>query len=66
MASALTDMGLDLAVWDGIRQVADAAIKDFHQGKHMHPKLLRNMVSLGALPKDLQSCNAAMTECWTG
>ena len=27
----------DLSVWDGIRQVADAVIKEFHQGKDMHP-----------------------------
>ena len=51
----------DLSVWDGIRQVADAVIKEFHQGKDMHPKLLRSMLSKGALPKDLWSCNAAMT-----
>lgn len=61
VASALTDMGLDLSVWDGIRGW-DAAIKEFHQGKDMHPKLLSIMVSKGALPKDLQSCNAAMTQ----
>ncbi len=54
-------MGLDLSVWDDIRQVADAAIKEFHQGKDKHPKLLSSMVSKGALPEDLQSCNAAMT-----
>ena len=29
-------------------------------GKVMHPKLLRSMLSKGALPKDLWSCNAAM------
>lgn len=61
VASALSCMGLDLSVWDGIRQVADAAIKELHQGKDMHPKLLRSMVSKGALPKDLWSCNVAMT-----
>lgn len=61
VASALSCMGLDLSVWDGIRQVDDAAIKEFHQGKDMHPQLLRSMVSKGALPKDLWSCNAAMT-----
>ena len=48
VASALTDLGLDLSVCDGIRQVADAAIQECHQGKDMHPKLLRNMVSKGA------------------
>ena len=30
MASALSCMGLELSVWDGIRQVAEAAIKEFH------------------------------------
>lgn len=62
VAVALTHLGLDLSVWDGVRQVADAAVKEFHQGKDMHPKLLRIMVSKGALPEDLHSCNAAMTQ----
>ena len=50
VASALSCMGLDLSVWHSIMQVADAAIKEVHQGKDMHPKLFRSMVSKGALP----------------
>ena len=51
----------DLSAWCGIRQVADAVIKEFYQGKDMHPELLRSMLSKGALPNDFWSCNAAMT-----
>ena len=38
----------DLSVWDGIRQVADAVIKEFHQGKDMHLKLLLVLVGMTA------------------
>lgn len=65
VASALSCMGLDLSVWDGIRRVADAGYMQPHQGKDMHPRLLRSMVSSGVLPQDLWSCNDAMT-CMLG
>lgn len=64
VAWALSCMGLDLSVWDGIRQVANAgsaANRESHQGQDAHPKLLRSMVSKGVLPEDLGSCSAAMT-----
>lgn len=51
----------DLSVWHDIRQVAGAVINKFHQGKDMHPKLLRSVLSMGALRKDLWSCIAAVT-----
>jgi len=61
IADALDRMGMNVSVWDDVRLVADAAIKEFHHGKNMHPRLLKSMVSRGALPKDLWSCNASMT-----
>lgn len=61
VASALSCMGLDLSVWDGIRQVADAGFMEPHQGQDMHPRLLSSMVSSGVLPQNLWTCNDAMT-----
>ncbi|KAL3163401.1 hypothetical protein ABBQ32_009783 [Trebouxia sp. C0010 RCD-2024] len=59
--AALQQMGLSISVWDDVRQVADAANKEFHQGKNFHPKVLKTMIKMGALPEDLQGCNASMT-----
>jgi len=59
MAKTLTTMNLDIHVWDDVRQVADAAVIEFHPGNKIHPMLLEAYVSQGALPDDLRQFDAS-------
>lgn len=60
VADALDQMGMNISIWDDVRQIAEAAFDTFPQGKPLHPAKLKRMVTLGGLGEDLQSCNASM------
>ena len=52
----LKSEGLSLAVWNGVRAVADAGVQAFHQGKGLAPALVLQMVRNGeVVPPDLAS-----------
>ena len=61
MAKTLTTMNMDIHMWDDLRQVADAAVKAFYQGKKIQPMLLKACVSRGDLPDDLRRFDASIS-----
>ena len=60
LEATLKDNNLSMKVWNEVREVADAGIKEFHQGNDLDAKLVIQLLHDGLLPKDLVHTKASL------
>ena len=62
LETTLKNNHLSMKVWNEVREVADAGIKEFHQGNDLDAKLVMQLLSDTLLPDDLVHTKASLKQ----
>ena len=62
LETTLKNNHLSMKVWNEVREVADAGIKEFHQGNDLDAKLVMQLLSDKLLPDDLVHTKASLKQ----